>query len=201
MHYKFRKVATAIIGLTMLGALSGNAQALNFTFSFDNDPTWGNVNGTVTGEVFGLADNATSSATSVQIFTWPVGLIPSASQSSYTAPIDAITWATQVDNVFTVVNGVVTTGNFHADNSTAVSGLDRLYLNGNSCQSGPTCSFLSLGSSDSQYVWAESNAFTVFASAPISGTPLPAALPLLASGLGGLGLLSWRRKRKAQAAI
>jgi hypothetical protein len=31
-------------------------------------------------------------------------------------------------------------------------------------------------------------------------TPLPAALPLFASGLGALGLLGWRRKRKAQAA-
>ena len=31
-------------------------------------------------------------------------------------------------------------------------------------------------------------------------TPIPAALPLFASGLGGLGLLGWRRKRKAQAA-
>ena len=29
--------------------------------------------------------------------------------------------------------------------------------------------------------------------------PLPAAFPLLASGLGGLGLLGWRRKRKAVA--
>jgi len=28
-------------------------------------------------------------------------------------------------------------------------------------------------------------------------TPLPAALPLFASGLGGLGLLGWRRKKKA----
>ncbi len=28
-------------------------------------------------------------------------------------------------------------------------------------------------------------------------TPLPAALPLFASGLGALGLLGWRRKRKA----
>jgi hypothetical protein len=26
-------------------------------------------------------------------------------------------------------------------------------------------------------------------------TPLPAALPLFATGLGGLGLLGWRRKR------
>jgi hypothetical protein len=31
-------------------------------------------------------------------------------------------------------------------------------------------------------------------------TPVPAALPLFATGLGGLGLLGWRRKRKAQAA-
>ena len=30
-------------------------------------------------------------------------------------------------------------------------------------------------------------------------TPLPAALPLFATGLGGLGLVGWRRKRKAQA--
>ena len=30
-------------------------------------------------------------------------------------------------------------------------------------------------------------------------TPLPAALPLFATGLGAMGLLGWRRKRKAQA--
>jgi hypothetical protein len=30
-------------------------------------------------------------------------------------------------------------------------------------------------------------------------TPLPAALPLFATGIGGLGLLGWCRKRKAQA--
>ena len=35
----------------------------------------------------------------------------------------------------------------------------------------------------------------------VSGTPLPAALPLFATGLGALGLLGWRRKRKNAAAI
>ena len=37
-------------------------------------------------------------------------------------------------------------------------------------------------------------------SADVSATPLPPALPLFVTGLGGLGLLDWRRKRKAQAA-
>jgi hypothetical protein len=32
-------------------------------------------------------------------------------------------------------------------------------------------------------------------------TPVPAALPLFATGIGGLGLLGWRRKRKGTAAI
>lgn len=42
------------------------------------------------------------------------------------------------------------------------------------------------------------------ASIPLSGTgvvPLPATLPLFATGLGMLGLLGWRRKRKKAAAM
>ena len=34
---------------------------------------------------------------------------------------------------------------------------------------------------------------------PANTTPLPAALPLFATGLGALGLFGWRRKRKAAA--
>lgn len=33
----------------------------------------------------------------------------------------------------------------------------------------------------------------------VAATPLPGALPLFATGLGALGLLGWRRKRKAAA--
>jgi hypothetical protein len=33
----------------------------------------------------------------------------------------------------------------------------------------------------------------------LTETPLPGALPLFATGIGALGLLGWRRKRKAQA--
>jgi hypothetical protein len=35
----------------------------------------------------------------------------------------------------------------------------------------------------------------------ITATPLPAALPLFATGLGALGLLGWRRKRKARVSL
>lgn len=41
--------------------------------------------------------------------------------------------------------------------------------------------------------------FTATFDPETSATPLPAALPLFATGLGALGLLGWRRKRKAQA--
>lgn len=34
----------------------------------------------------------------------------------------------------------------------------------------------------------------------VDATPLPAALPLFATGLGALGLLGWRRKGRTQAA-
>jgi hypothetical protein len=44
--------------------------------------------------------------------------------------------------------------------------------------------------------FANPGCIAVFANA----TPLPATLPLLATGIGALGLLGWRRKQKAQAA-
>jgi hypothetical protein len=41
---------------------------------------------------------------------------------------------------------------------------------------------------------------TEFFSPGVATTPLPAALPLFATGLGAMGLLGWRRKRKSAAA-
>jgi hypothetical protein len=52
---------------------------------------------------------------------------------------------------------------------------------------GPT-TFSSAGNSGNPGVWS-----------PVATTPLPASLPLFAAGLGALGLLGWRRKRKGRA--
>jgi hypothetical protein len=43
----------------------------------------------------------------------------------------------------------------------------------------------------------DANGFTWAIELQVAQTPLPAALPLFAGGLGALGLLGWRRKRTA----
>jgi len=50
------------------------------------------------------------------------------------------------------------------------------------------------------YFGVAGNSIQVQSGSAPAVTPLPAALPLFASGLGALGLLGWRRKRKAPAA-
>ena len=117
----------------------------------------------------------------------------------------------QFENSFTVVAGVVTSGGFHADNATAVSDLDRLYINGNGpCVSGPTwcrgfflactfrgSSFLSFGSNDSQFVWATSNSFTQFTP---TATPLPATWTMMLIGFVGLGFFAYRGTKNRSVA-
>jgi len=45
------------------------------------------------------------------------------------------------------------------------------------------------------------NGIEFILTADVASTPLPAALPLFVSGFGALGLIGWRRKRKASAAL
>jgi hypothetical protein len=204
---KLKVIASAALGASILISGATPASANDFFFSFTNDV--GNVAGTVTGEVFGLVDNATSAATSVQVFTWPSALIPLASQPTYPPPIDATAWALQFGNSFTVAGGVVTSGAFHADNSTGVSGLDRLWLNFGPCSSGPTCSFLSLGSDNTQYVWTGVGGTTFCATTgpctvlggPGGGVPEPAAWALMLIGFGGLGAAMRYNRRKQALAV
>jgi hypothetical protein len=58
-----------------------------------------------------------------------------------------------------------------------------------------------LGVTPGTYVWTwgsdPDQSFTL--DVGVAATPLPTALPLFGGGLGAIGLLGWRRKRKAQA--
>jgi hypothetical protein len=62
------------------------------------------------------------------------------------------------------------------------------------CGSGPQCPFFVNGK---KYTYGGGVNLT---GGTLTGAPLPAALPLFATGLGVMGLLAWRRNRK-QAAI
>ena len=58
--------------------------------------------------------------------------------------------------------------------------------------------FASLGVTPGTYVWiwgdgTGNQSFTL----EIGSTPLPATLPLFATGRGALGLIGWRRKKKS----
>jgi hypothetical protein len=55
--------------------------------------------------------------------------------------------------------------------------------------------------SDGTFVGDPSNPTVTLGDTPVdlSATPIPGALPLFVSGLGAIGLLGWRRKRKAAA--
>jgi fibro-slime domain-containing protein len=69
-----------------------------------------------------------------------------------------------------------------------------------------TITGLTLGDHTLQLFYADRNRtnadlmFSIVSGANVNATPLPAALPLFASGLGALGVAAWRRKKKAIAA-
>jgi hypothetical protein len=55
--------------------------------------------------------------------------------------------------------------------------------------------------SDDNILGSVTQPFQIATEEIVTTTPLPAALPLFATCIGGLGLLGWRRKRKNVAAI
>jgi hypothetical protein len=188
-----RKLLVAVTTFAAILASTALVQAVSFNFSFTNEFPLGNVTGTVTGRIDGLADTGTSAATAAFITSIPeqpfgMPFYPlSASDNILAQPSLFI-----VSNSFTVASGLLTAVNFNAGfpvaNSTTHDFFSlRLSLG--------CCSHANrVGDLTDLLVESRSTTFTA-----VSEVPLPAALPLLATGLGVLGLLGWRRKQKAQA--
>jgi len=202
MRMKLVSIAAALA----LFGLSSPSYALNFMFSFtDTDPAGGpnctncNVPGTVTGEIFGLTEG-TSAAVDLQIFStpdYPVGGPPA---------FDAFAggnWFSPIANTFTVSSGVITSWTFEA-NGVGSGGTWRFDLISTDSLFGPlNHMFFSSSIPDPQspdFVQYETASPSIEFT-PVDGqTPIPAALPLFATGLGAMGLFGWRRKRKAPPA-
>ena len=96
-----------MIAATLVSAPVANA--LSFTFSFDDEFPLGDVPGTVTGRIDGLADNATSAATAVFVTSSPslLGYPLSSSDNILSQPT-----VSTVNNSFTVTNESFNGGKF-----------------------------------------------------------------------------------------
>src|SRR5271163_14822 len=77
-----------ILGAGLMGLMpptAAHAGPLDFLFSFTGTVPPGTVAGLVTGEIFGLTDNATGPATDVIVYNYPYELGPPTTQTIFSA--------------------------------------------------------------------------------------------------------------------
>jgi len=191
--------ALTVFAVVVTAMVSGPSRAntLSFDFSFSN--TLGVTPGTVTGQIYGLSDNATSAATSVVITSYPASL------GSIGTPFDVLSYplvsgvpSAVISNSFTVSGGQITSVNFYVDGQCIPAA---------PCGYAPIVLYLVTGSSPTAYLFGASDPVTGTSNGAVQSdsidftpTPIPAAFPLFATGLGALGLVGWRRKRKSVTA-
>jgi hypothetical protein len=200
------KLLIVVTAVAAVFASATPSNGLTFDFSFTNSGTPGTTAGTVTGEIFGLTNNTTSAATAIIINGYPSALGDIHKPINlFSYPLIAGNPNSIATNSFTVSGGQITAVDFYADGQCLPSA---------PCGYAPLFLYLVSATSSSSYVFGASDPLTgisngavvsdsiTFASASpsVAATPLPAALPLYATGLGALALLRWHRKRKAGVA-
>jgi len=173
-----RKFLLGLSAATAVMLVSAPGHALNFNFSFTNQT--GNVPGTVTGEIDGLLDNATSVPTHVTVTSFP-----SALGLGVSAPFDTIGAVDSVLNHFTVTAGVITASQYLAVGQMPVS-LNYI-LDLNSISSPPAFAL-------EQNLGGHNLIASTITYSPVPGPIAGAGLPglILASG----GLLGWWQRRQ-----
>jgi hypothetical protein len=194
--------ALAIVAMSILATLlSAPAKASTYDvyFTANDFPFSDYFHGTIGLEVEGLTNNSTGAASDVILILAPSALgltvgYPPGFPQTYPPPFDLFTHGEVLANTkWTVTDGVITAvGDFSWS-----SDCSRCFVAFVSLDSSlPGGGAYIVGSSDGNVACEGSSCLA--ANAP--ATPLPAALPLFVSGLGAVGLLGWRRKRKLRAA-
>lgn len=165
---------TGLAFATCMMALVTPANAVTYNFNFDGAAF--DVFGQVTTDGFDVATNISGTITGPQGGGSFNTLIPTG-----TAPWTG-TWSW--DNIFANLVTPVTNGGIlwqNADNSIA-----NLYSVG-------SLIYLSVANPDLGFYNPGDLGTLTFEASPV---PVPAALPLLASAVGGIGIMGWRRRRK-----
>jgi hypothetical protein len=181
-----------LIAVMAVAAMTASAQAgtLNFDFSFT--ATFGTqIGGTVTGEIFGLTDNATGPASAVDIYSVPGSVV-----YGETLPFNAMTVGTVNSNSFTVVSGGITVADFSAGVDLPFPGADWL-LQLENIPNG----FYDMASREVGENGLLVETFTATFTPDAATTPLPSTWFLLLSGFVGLGCIAYCRANKNAATV
>jgi hypothetical protein len=160
-------LVAGLIGL--MRPTASHAGPLDFMFSFSN--TIGNVSGTVTGEVFGLTDNATGPASNVVVDSYPAAL---------GLPAPPLAFFTNIlINSFTVTNEMIIAARYLADNTADTAGLilNSPPENGLATNSGTTVINI--------------DGFAGVTYTPLQPVPEPSSVTVLGTGFGLLAALLW----------
>jgi hypothetical protein len=139
------------------------------------------------------------------------GFVPIVNPNTIVAPDPAWTFTLTAPGTLTVQDTFLSIDQFEIDNFGVLLGDTSLNTPGSDCMADLTCAINNPAFSRGVFNLAPGtysiSGFNISPATPgaaafiISETPVPAALPLLASGLGAMGLLGWRRKRKNAAAV
>jgi PEP-CTERM motif len=172
-------------GAAALIALSSSAHAVNFDFSFCNNTSdGGTVAGCVKGEIFGLTNNATSSASNVEVLSYPSGITPLPA-----APFNVPDYASDLSlfintNYFVVTNNVITDGQYQI-----YGGYFDINIGGQ---------YNTLASSDSL---TRVQNLEGLDGITFSAVPEPSTWLMMFLGFAGVGFMAYRRKNKLALSV
>ena len=210
---RFVRRFIAIAGL----ALFGLSQQASAAVLYDNGPINGTIDGVAISGGYAVSDSFTlsqaSTVTGVNFGAWNYPDVTMASVHWGIATASGIYTDTATATVTSVLTGGIGSGFFpvSADSfstgSVSLAAGTTYYLVLQNAVADPLSHpfFWDINNGPSTATQLNgspigSESFQIIGN-NVSATPLPAALPLFATGLGAFGLLGWRRKRKNASAI